>query len=240
MPQVSQFAEWSFLALVALLALAFVVAVARAGERFESGQASLRWTALAITLVVVWLGVSAFIAGAGILREFQRRPPPLMIFAAAFAFATAAVALSPVGARLIEGIDIKWLVGFQVFRLPLELLLHRLYQEGVIPVQMTYAGMNYDILTGVLAAAIFVWALARRPPRWAILIFNLAGLALLINIVTIAILSTPTPLRQFFNEPANTFVAYAPYVWLPAFLVQAAWFGHLLVFRWLRRSGPRL
>ncbi|HKQ78896.1 MAG TPA: hypothetical protein VJ810_34675 [Blastocatellia bacterium] len=62
------------------------------------------------------------------------------------------------------------------------------------------------------------------------------GLALLINIVTIAILSAPTPLRKFFNEPANTFVTYFPFVWLPAFLVQAAWFGHLLVFRRLRQT----
>ncbi|MGH6629559.1 MAG: hypothetical protein ACREB3_07485, partial [Burkholderiales bacterium] len=54
-----------------------------------------------------------------------------------------------------------------------------------------------------------VWA---KPPRWAVWAFNLIGLALLINIVTIAILSAPTPLRQFWNEPANTFVAYAPYV----------------------------
>lgn len=239
MPHVSQFAELTFLTLVAALALAFIIAVARAGGQAAPGQTSLRWAAVAIALVSAWLMVSAFVAESGILREFERRPPPLLIFAAAFTTATAVVAFSPLGSRLVDGIDIRWLVGFQVFRLPLELLLHRLYQEGVIPVQMTFAGMNYDILTGALAAVIFVWASVRRPPRWAILGFNLLGLALLINIVTIAILSAPTPLQRFFNEPANTFVAYFPYVWLPALLVQAAWFGHLLVFRWLRQSQSK-
>jgi hypothetical protein len=61
-------------------------------------------------------------------------------------------------------------------------------------------------------------------------------MVLLLNIVVIAILSMPTPLRHFHNEPANTFIAYFPYIWLPAFLVQVALFGHLLVFRWLRRA----
>jgi len=235
MPQVSDFSELSFLTLAALLALAFIIAAWRAGKPYEAPQTSLRWAAVAAVLTSIWLGGSAIIARSGVLKEFQRRPPPFLIFVISISIATAAVALAPVGKRLIDGIEIRWLVGFQVFRIPLEFLLHRLYQEGVAPVQMTYAGMNFDILSGALALAILVWGTLRKPPRWAILIFNLVGLALLINIVTIAILSTPTPLRRFFNEPANTFVAYSPFVWLPAFMVQAAWFGHLLVFRWLRQ-----
>jgi hypothetical protein len=62
-------------------------------------------------------------------------------------------------------------------------------------------------------------------------LFNLIGLRLLINILTVAILSAPVPIRRFFNEPADTFIADWPFVWLSSFLVQAAWFGHLLVFR---------
>jgi hypothetical protein len=65
----------------------------------------------------------------------------------------------------------------------------------------------------------------------AILGFNLIGLSLLVAIVGIAIASMPTPFRRFHNEPASVFVAGWPFLWLPGFLVQAAWFGHLLVFR---------
>lgn len=66
---------------------------------------------------------------------------------------------------------------------------------------------------------------------------NLLGLGLLANIVAIAVLSTPVPFRAFMNEPANRLPSMFPYVWLPTFLVQAALFGHLLVFRALRRRG---
>jgi hypothetical protein len=163
-----------------------------------------------------------------------------LLFAGGFTIATAVVAFSPLGTRLVRGSRIGWLIGFQSFRIPVELWLHTLYQEGVVPVQMTYEGRNYDIVSGILALVLFLWAIRRQPPRWAIWTFNIVGLALLVNIVAIAMLSAPTPLRRFFNEPANTFVADVPYVWLPAFLVQAAWFGHLLVFRWLRQPRSKI
>jgi hypothetical protein len=49
----------------------------------------------------------------------------------------------------------------------------------------------------------------------------------------------PVPFRQFMNEPANLLPSTFPFVWLPTFLVQAALFGHLLVFRalWARRAA---
>jgi hypothetical protein len=64
------------------------------------------------------------------------------------------------------------------------------------------------------------------------------GLALLVNIMTIAIISTPR-IQYFGPSATNFFVAYPPYVWLPAIMVLAALAGHLLVFRALsaQRSG---
>ena len=101
---------------------------------------------------------------------------------------------------------------------------------------MTYAGLNFDILAG-LSAMLMAYQIARRKvgPK-SLLIWNLLGLALLINIAIIAILSLPLPFRAFDNEPANTFVTYVPFIWLPTFHVQAALFGHLLVFRALKRG----
>ena len=226
MPPVSSFAEYSFLALVAIVATLFIYALRRAGGSVLYGG----------FLVFAWLFISAMISLSGVLAKFNHVPPPFLIFVALFTVLTTLVAISRIGTRLIKGVGIRGLIGYQAFRFPLELLLHRLYSEGVSPVQMTYTGRNFDIVTGILAFLIGFWPWPSQPPRWIIWAFNLSGLALLINIVTIAILSTPTPMRRFFNEPANTFVVYMPFVWLPAFLVQAAWFGHLLVFRWLRQS----
>ena len=46
------------------------------------------------------------------------------------------------------------LVGVQGFRLPLELAMHRMYERGIMPVQMSYSGLNYDILTGIRALVV--------------------------------------------------------------------------------------
>jgi hypothetical protein len=149
---------------------------------------------------------------------------------------TVILAFSRLGTKLIDTMPLATLVGYQAFRIPVEWVLHQLYVEGVIGVQMTYAGLNFDIASGILAVVLALWLRSGRSSRWIVLGWNILGLALLINIITIAILSTPVAFRTFMNEPANLLPSTFPFIWLPTFLVQAALFGHLLVFRALRRS----
>jgi hypothetical protein len=220
-----------FAALVGLVASLFVWSVAwQARPPGEDPRATLRWKIVAVVILALWMIPSGLAAARGALT-FTGRPPTFFLLLLLTTLATALLAFSPVGTRLVTGIGVAGLVGFQAFRIPLELLLHRLYEEGVVPVQMTFSGSNFDIISGILALLIGGWALVRRPPRWAVLGFNLVGLALLVTIVTIAILSMPTALRRFHDGPPAVFVTERPFVWLPAFLVQAAWLGHLLVFR---------
>jgi hypothetical protein len=76
-------------------------------------------------------------------------------------------------------------------------------------------------------------------PLWGVRLWNWMGLALLVNIVVISNLSAPTPLRVFMNEPANEWIARAPFVWLPAVMVLTALLGHVVVFRRLRMEARR-
>ena len=99
-----------------------------------------------------------------------------------------------------------------------------------MPVQMSYSGRNLDIVTGISALVLAVAMLIWKVPRMILWIWNVMGLLLLINIVGVAVLSLP--LFQFFGpDQLNTFVAYPPYVLLPAIMVLAAWAGHLVIFR---------
>ena len=182
-----------------------------------------------------WLAFSALLAGSGWPGDFDARPPRFFLFVAPTLAATIALAFSPAAARLATRIGWAALIGFQVFRVPVECVLFALHRQGVVPVQMTFEGWNFDVLTG-LSAPLVAWLAARGAiGRRGLLAWNCAGLALLANIVAIAILSTPTPLRAFWNEPANTFVAHWPWLWLPGFLVPAALCGHLVAFRKLAR-----
>jgi hypothetical protein len=102
---------------------------------------------------------------------------------------------------------------------------------------MTYNGHNFDIVTGVLAlifaAAVYLGRIDERVQRAAAAGFNLVGLGLLLTVASIAVRSTPGPLRTYDNEPPVLLVAYAPYTWILSICVAGALFGHVLLFRWL-------
>lgn len=199
--------------LVALVAGGFLALVKRSG-------ACWRKTAL---LLAVWLVLVGGLAASGVLGNFSRFPPPFMLTVNAGLVLTLVLAFSPWGTRLLS-LPLAVLVGSQMFRLPLELIMSRAYHVGLMPQQMSFEGRNFDILTGMGALVLFFW-----PNRQVIWAWSIIGLGLLINVVTVAVLTLPTPMRVFFND--NLWVTLVPYCWLPTLFVPLALLGHLLVFR---------
>jgi hypothetical protein len=232
MPDGSFAFRTAFVALVLAVAGGLVLAVWRAGggvgDTLRERRRVTSQTALGVGL---WLAFTVRLAATGFLT-FEPRPTLLPLLALGL-LGTVLLAFSRFGARLASGLPIALLVGYQGFRIPLELLLHRGVREGLVPVQMTYLGMNFDLLTGILALLLALLSRLGPLPRLLIAVWNLIGFGLLSNVVTIALLSAPTPLRVFMNEPANVWITRAPWVWLPTVLVPAALLGHLLVLRWL-------
>jgi hypothetical protein len=185
-----------------------------------------------VTMVVsaTWM-LGTFAAAAKGKLSFETRPPTMLfVFAGVFILAFGAGS-SRFGKQLAVELPLAALVGFQAFRFPLELLLHEAYREGLMPVQMSYSGRNFDIVTGVTAAILGLVLWKRSVPKWIVQAWNVMGILLLANILTVAFLSTPLPIRVFFNEPANVWIKDAPYVWLPAVFVLLAIMGHVLISR---------
>jgi hypothetical protein len=179
---------------------------------------------------LAWIGIVLAVSVAGVFARWEARPPALPFLAAAIIVLGVVFSRSTFGDRLARSLPLAYLVLFQSFRFPLELLMHRAYTEGVMPVQMSYSGRNFDIVTGVTGLVLGLAMLKWRVPRAVVWVWNAMGLLLLINIVGVALLSAP--MFQFFGpDRLNTFVAYPPYVLLPAVMVLAAWAGHLVVFR---------
>jgi hypothetical protein len=175
-------------------------------------------------------------AAFGVLR-FDGRFPVMMLFVPLMLTLSTGLAVSGVGRRLALGLPLWVLVGFHAFRLPLELMMHDAYEAGLMPVQMSYSGLNFDIVTGasaILVAALV--ALGRAGPR-LVRGWNILGAVLLCNIIVVSLLSTPTPLRVFRTQPPNTWVSTAPYIWLPAVMVALAIMGHIVVYRALKLQG---
>jgi D-alanyl-D-alanine-carboxypeptidase/D-alanyl-D-alanine-endopeptidase len=218
------------LCLAGLLVAATFVAFRRTGA--TTPRAAIAACVMTLGLAI-WMAGTYFVAASGWLR-FDTRPPTFMLMVLALVVVSVGLGVSSAGRRLAIGLPLWVLVASQSFRLPLELLMHEAYEAGLMPVQMSFSGLNYDILTGASAVVVAILVAFGRAGRRAVLAWNIVGTLLLCNIVVIALLSTPTPLRVFRTPPANTWVATAPYVWLPAVMVAFAVVGHIVIFRRLR------
>ena len=182
-----------------------------------------------------WLALTFAIAASGALLRWAP-PPPLMGIVLVALVGAIALARGSAGARL-AALPLPVLVGFQAFRLPLELAMHAAAAEGTMPPQMSFGpgGLNYDIVTGASAVLVALLAWRGRAPRALLWAFSALGLTLLAVIAVIAIASTPT-FSAFGPTRLNTFVAYPPFVWLGAIDVPAALLGHLVLLRRLRAT----
>jgi hypothetical protein len=211
------------------VAIALVVGYARAARVERVPPSSARGFALGVAAWVVLIGV---VSAAGLLRGGGARPPPVGVLVMMGLALAVAVARSRLGARLARGLPLAALVGFQAFRLPLELVMHRAASEGTMPVQMSFSGYNFDIVSGA-SALIVAWLVARgAAPRWLVAAWAVTSSALLAAIVVIAIVSTPL-FAAFGHAPErlNTWIEWFPFAWLPALLVPAALLGQIVVFR---------
>jgi len=208
-----------------------VLAVRRAAA--EGGQP--RWGIAALVLAG-WIIVPAVLTRAHLLDRYAPLPPPALVMVGVINAATLVLALSSFGARMAASVPLAALVGYQGFRLPLEMVLHRAYSEGALPVQMTWSGRNFDVVTGALAIVLAIAVWKGVAGRGAVMLWNVLGLGLLVNVVAVAVLSTPTSFRVFTEGPPVLVPSTYPWVWLATFLVPAALFGHVVVFQALVRQ----
>ncbi|HUE89196.1 MAG TPA: hypothetical protein VMO26_24215 [Vicinamibacterales bacterium] len=239
-PLGSAFLYNGFIIFTVLLAAGIVWNVYLAGRGLlEPRRRTQAYTVGALVGVSLWMSLTWAVASTGIIADFDRRPPPIVLMLLTVLTISTAVAFTRYGTRFVDGLPLWILVAGQAFRFPLEWLMHRAADEGVMPPQMSYSGWNFDIVTGIAAIPVAL-LLARgfRHARTIAVAWNVLGSVLLINILTIAMLSTPL-VAAFGSDRLNTWVAHPPYVWLPAVMVVCAITGHLVIFRKLRATATR-
>jgi len=225
----------AFVVIPVLLAATLVWATLVAWRRSGASESAARRAAIVVGVdSAAWMALTWFAASSGILQQWDRRPPPFLFVILGVVIISLILALGRVGTRLAHYVPLWTLVAIQSFRLPLELAMHALTERGIMPIQMTYTGRNFDIITGATAIVIALLVRAGYAGRGLVLVWNVMGLALLVNVVSVAIASMPL-LKAFGEDRVVTFVTYQPFVWLPAVMVLAALAGHLLIFRALRR-----
>ncbi|MES2371974.1 MAG: hypothetical protein V4557_05300 [Bacteroidota bacterium] len=190
-----------------------------------------------LVVLIVWIALVTILALMGFFTELSTMPPKPVLVIFIPAIILLFLSFSKKGKELLIATPPHWLIAMQSFRILVEILLWRAFVLNLLPVQMTFEGNNFDALSGLLAIPFAIAVMKKWSPR-VVLVYNVIGLALLTNILVIAVLSMPTPLRYFMNEPANTLVGEFPFVYLPAILVVIALAFHIFSLRqlWLLRK----
>jgi hypothetical protein len=192
---------------------------------------------LLIFVLALWIFFQGALATSGFYLRDDLVPPRLILFAILPAVAGIAVYFIFFRKQFIERLPLKLLTISHIVRIPVELCLYWLFTAGLEPQMMTFEGRNFDILSGLLAPVVYVAAFRNGTVNRGILIaYNIVGLVLLANVVTIAALSTPSPIQQLNFDVPNRGVLLFPYIWLPAIVVPIVLFSHLAsVWQLVRR-----
>lgn len=192
-------------------------------------------------VIPLWILFQGVIALGGFYQNESSIPPRIALFGVLPAVVTIFAYLIFFRKSFIERIPLRLLTSLHVVRIPVELTLYWLFIAKQVPQVMTFEGRNFDIFTGTLAIIVYFVAFRGRSiNRWVLIAFNVSGLLLLANIVTIAIMAMPSPMQQIAFDQPNRAVMLFPYVWLPTIIVPAVLCAHLAALWRLVGNGKQL
>ena len=219
-----------FLGFVAMMAAVVVTLIAR----YLNRRAAFRVLA-GLSVWFIYVGLLGYF---GVVKNTAMRPPgiafvvvPVIVFLIFF------IVRSSASARVVLAFPLWIILGTQSFRIGVELFLHQLWIEGLVPRMMTFEGANIDIYIG-LSAPLIAWLSTRG--RWGLKLasaWNILGLLALLNVVTRAVLTAPGPLNLIHSEVPDRMLGTFPFLLIPGFFVPLAVVLHLLA---IRAIGNRL
>jgi hypothetical protein len=222
-----------FLAGTGLLALLVVLSAGR-----YLGASAAR---VALAGLGGWLVYVGTLSVLGVVSNTALKPPGVLyVVMPVIAFVALFGVRSKQGGAAASALPIGLLMGAQVFRVGVELGLHHLWQQGLVPRLMTYEGGNVDIFIG-LSAPLIAWLVrSGTVGRRAAIAWNFLGLLALANVIVRSALTAPGPLNFIHSEVPNLAIGTFPYTYIAGFLAPLAVMLHVLSIRHLRsQSVPR-
>ena len=196
---------------------------------------------LILFALAIWLTIQAVLTLENIYNsDTTSIPPKILLFGILPTVLTIVfLFITRPGRQFVDSLPLTNITYLNVVRILVELVLLWLFLNKAVPQLMTFEGRNFDILVGITAPFIAYFGLTKgKMSRQLILIWNLVGLSLLLNIVVNALLSAPSPLQKFGFDQPNLAITNFPFSWLPTFIVPIILFGHLTSIRQLLKSQP--
>ena len=198
---------------------------------------AFHYSKVILAAILIWLMAQGIIASTGFYTHTSTLPPRLLLALLPPLVVIILLFTTTKGKKIIGAVATDTLVLLHIVRITVEITLLMLFIHKTIPGIITFEGRNFDIVSGITAPLVYYWGFVKKKMKpWLINAWNIVCLLLLANVVITAILSAPFPFQQFaFDQPAIA-VLYAPYIWLPSFIVPAVLFAHLAVLRQIKKQ----
>lgn len=190
-------------------------------------------------ILLIWILLQGVLGLTGFYQNPNKIPPPISLLLLPPVLFIIILFTTTGGKRFIDQLKPGVLTRLHLVRIPVEIVLYLLYLDHQVPELMTFAGGNYDILSGLTAPFIYYYGFVKKSfSRGILLCWNFICLGLLLNIVVRAVLSSPSPFQKLAFIQPNIAILHFPYNWLPSVIVPLVLFSHLVSIRSLFRTVP--
>jgi hypothetical protein len=198
----------------------------------ENSPASFR-------IILIWILLQGVLGLTGFYQNPHKFPPPISLLLFPPVLIIIILFTTTGGQRFIDQLKPGVLTRLHIVRIPVEIVLYLLYLNHQVPGIMTFAGGNYDIISGFTAPFIYYYGFVKKTfGRVILLCWNFICLGLLLNIIVRAVLSSPSPFQKLAFDQPNIAILHFPYNWLPSVIVPLVLFSHLVCIRSLFRTVP--
>ena len=175
----------------------------------------------------LWLIVQYIISETGFYHNLSLPPRiPLFMILPLFLF-TLFFLKKNKKSPIIQAIPVYIPIAYQSFRAIIEPLFYFTFLQGILPVQVTFEGANYDVLLGISAIFIGLYAFRKNASKKFLIVWNYIGIAVVAFAAFTFITSFYFPsiwggenseISQEFNQ--------FPFILLPLFFMPSAIFMH--------------
>lgn len=185
-------------------------------------------------LLFIWVSYVIAMTFTGILDNLAM-PPKAPIFIIIPAFIIAFISTTRKGFQSVLDNTPKHVpILIQSFRIIVELLIYGAFIDGFFPERVTFEGLNYDILMGIIALPVGFLVLKGIAKRTAMLVFNIVGLMVL-GLTGYAFV-TSFYFSDFVSASGEIALVKPPFILLPGVLLPFAIFYHIVSIKQNLRS----
>lgn len=184
--------------------------------------------------LIFWIILQGVLSYKGFyLETADKLPPPFTYIGFIPTFILMALLFcTHKGRAFIDSLSAFDLTLLSIVRIPIEIVLHWIFIQKLIPEAMTFNGYNFDIIAGITAPFIAYFGYKKSSiSNSKLLIWNIISLGLLITIILLSVFAFPTAVQKYAFDQPNIGMLYFPFFWLPSFIVPIVFFSHLVLIR---------